>query len=108
MAVAVITIVPTTAGPIPGPVRRAGGMSAVRNSQEIADAPLATTVTSTKTSGTITTTRDSPISTVATTLRTLRPDRCGDRSIGRAADGSAREVVAVLIVIRPGTCGSSG
>ena len=36
----VITIVPTTAGPMPGPVRRTGGMSSVKKPHEIADSTL--------------------------------------------------------------------
>src|SRR4249919_1259974 len=99
VAVAVITIVPTTAGPIPGPSRRTGGIDSVRKSHEITEAPLLMTVTKTKTSGTITTTRDRPIKTVATPLRTLRPERFGDRSIAGAR---------AVLTPTPATCGPTG
>ena len=71
VARAVISIVPTIAGPIPPMLAGTtfGGMSAVRNCQLMIEMPLATVVTRTNPSGMITTTNASTISAV--TMRLL-------------------------------------
>ena len=84
------------AGPMPGPVRRTGGMSSVNHSVEIAEAPFWTTVNSTKPSGTTTITTQIAMSTVARLLRTVRPERFGLRS------GCAPRATSV-VVMRPGS-----
>ena len=82
VAVPVMTSVPTTAGPIPPPALLSTiGMSEVRKSTPKMLPPLLITKMITRTSGTIAMTTQIPMSTVASTLRALRPltPRLGSR-----------------------------
>ena len=77
MARAVISSVPTTAGPMPPMLAGTtfGGMSAVRNCQLMIEAPLAITVYRTNPSGMITSTNAMTMSTVAMRFLAAPPGR---------------------------------
>jgi len=94
----VVRMVPTIAGPMPGPDRRTGGMSSVNQPAVVtASQPFWTTVTRTKPRGIRTITKARPIKTVASKLRTERPDRFGVRSAGGSCGGALRVVVIRLV-----------
>ena len=96
VARAVISIVPSTAGPIPPTFAgtTCGGMSLVKKDQLMTEAPLAITVYSTNASGMIATTNEITISAVAMRLL-VRRQPAGSRRSGCRC-GSATAVIRHL------------